>query len=551
VMPTLVTGDLRRSETQLTEQTKRITRRYRDISVAPVIIDKDTNREKQVVTIRKTLVLDTATPLLPTAIKDTKFDVLGNGLAVQTEISIDAVFVGAVYEKSILNLIPERFRADVPQRKHDFTVQNSAVSVNPPLATGDLTRRETQIDEFNKRVEISSIDTTEIPKTVTDKGLTREFGGSETTIWFTLDVTGSQVIETGKRVIDSKIQRLGNGYEVLVTERAVDTDWAELSGQDYDERFDVILPFTQQVKTAGVDLGTPRTEIKPLDKWRQQNRTVDIEAIQDFLDDYLLEYAGRTNVDLPDKLVGISAVMVSDQGEGTSEETGDIAFTGNYSISMALRATAQSSLNKIPEVMTDIKQFWGNNIPCLNYQFFLPSPVTAADILTKITAITGGVVTTWPKYNPEMVSLVIRGGRVSVQVSASSQGSDAVNDSGTSSTTGGGTGYSREVGLSVKSMRISPTIHGEIVISGTTTASGTVSATATAEATGLGPFETETQTGDASASITPTTIPATAGDVSWPDSGKFLYRVDAQPYRFGYIQVHAIVVDTADFPTSP
>jgi hypothetical protein len=549
-MPTLVLGDLRREEVQLTEQTKRVSRRYRDLTTTPTLIDKDTNREKQVVTITKSLVADTTTPILPTAIRDTKFEHIGAGLAVQTQITIDAIFVGAVYEKSILNLIPETFRAFVPQRKHDFTV-TGAVSTDPPLAVGDLSRKETQTDEFNKRVEIASIDTVEIPKTKVDKGLTREFGGSETNIFWALNVQGSLDVETGTRVLNSEVTRLGNGYEIRKTERGIDDPWTELHGQEYDERFDVLIPFDLQVKDADTDLGVARTEVKPIDKWREESKTIDIDAVAEFLDNYSLSYFGKVNVDMPDKLVSVSSDIATDRGEGTGDETGTFAFTGAYSVSQALSATAQSSSSMIPEVVAEIKQFWGNNIGCTNYHFFLPSPVTPAAVLAKIVALVGGAVSAWPKFNPEMVSFRIYGGGTRVQVKASSQGSSAASSSGTSNTSGGGTTYSRDQSLTVKSMRISPTIHDEITVSGATSDTDSVSATASAEAVGLGPPETETQSSTVNSSVTPTSIPATAGATDWPTTGKYLLRVDAQPYRFGYIQIHAVVVDAADFPINP
>jgi hypothetical protein len=549
--PTLATGQFSRTETQIDEFNKRVEIEYIDpLGVLPIVLEnKDTNKEKQVVTIRDELRADTYVPPVPSPVQDVKVTDLNNGYIIVTLTSVDAVFVGASYGKSILNLIPEKLRAAVPQKKHDYTVQNSAVVPDPVLATGELSHVETQIDEFNKRVESTSIDTV-AGVSVADKVVVTEFGGAIATRTATLATHGTVSVETGLRVLKSELTDLNNGWDVLETFKSDDTSWPSLNGQDYDERFDVLIPYTMQVKTADADLGVPRTEVKPIDKWREESRTVDIAAVADFLDTYSLSYFGKVNIDLPDKLISLTSVIVTDRGEGASDETGTFAFTGSYSVSQALRATAQSSSTMIPEVTATIKQFWGNNIACTNYHFFLPSPVTPADVTAKITELVGEAVADWPKYNPEIVSLVISGGRTSVQATASSQGSSAASTSGTSSTSGGGTGYSREQGLTVKSMRISPTIHAAMSVGGTMTDSDTVNVSATAEATGLGPSETETQSSSVSASVTPTSIPATAGATDWPTTGKFLLRVDAQPYRFGYIQIHAVVVDAADFPSS-
>ncbi len=124
------------------------------------------------------------------------------------------------------------------------------------------------------------------------------------------------------------------------------------------------------------------------------------------------------------------------------------------------------------------------------------------------------------------------------------------------STAGGGTGYSEERGLTIKTLRISPTIHDVILVDAGTygygTASESVTATAYAGAYGLGPSESQS-TGplSVSATISPMTIPATLGQTGWPTSGLFLYRTDPHPYRYGYIEFHCVIVDAADFPNVP
>lgn len=321
-------------------------------------------------------------------------------------------------------------------------------------------------------------------------------------------------------------------------------------GQDYDERFDVVMPFGIKLEAAGTSIGVARKEVRPLSDEVDQTKSPDLTAIEAVLNSYLLQYPGRVNVDMPDILTGISAVMESSTGEGSQDETGSVAFTGSYSISQSLRASAQSSATILPDAIATIKQFWGNSIKSTNFQFFLLSPVTPTDITDKLTELLGESVSEWPKFNPQMITITGVGKRASLQVVATSQGSASASTGGSSSTSAGGTGSSREVGLSLKTIRISPTIHAEITVGGTTSETQSISATATAEATGLGPAETITDSEDVDASVSPTTIPATPGATTWPTTGKYLYRLDAQPYRFGYIQFHCVVIDAADFPSS-
>jgi hypothetical protein len=156
---------------------------------------------------------------------------------------------------------------------------------------------------------------------------------------------------------------------------------------------------------------------------------------------------------------------------------------------------------------------------------------------------------TRPKFSPKSVTIAARGEKASVQATASSQGSAAQSSSGASSTTAGGTGYSREHSLNLKTIRISPTIHGALTVASPTSDSHGIVVDATAEASGLGPFEHSHQSDSVSATISPTSIDATSGATTWPSTGKYLYKVDASPYRYGYVQFHVIVVDAADFPT--
>jgi hypothetical protein len=454
-----------------------------------------------------------------------------------------------VYGKSIENLIPPKFRAHLPTKTSEIT--DTGTAAYRTLATGELTHQEQQIDRFNRRIKSESFDDIVGEVTFTDTELTEQFGGGVLDVTYKLNVSGTYTIDQGLLVLESSITDLGNGYEIKTTKERQGSEWPALDGQDYDERLDVVLPFEQQVVDAGTGLGDARTSIKPIDAWRQENRTIDITAIGELLDAFVLAYPSKVNVELPDVLKSVDCIMESTSGEGTQTEDGTVSPLGDYSISMSLRASAQSSATIIPDASFVIKQFWGNNIDSTNIQFFLPSPVVGSDVLTKIAAILGVSVTAWPKFSPEMVILKAVGQKLSLQVVATSQGSDSVSGTGSASTTAGGVGVSQEASLTLKTIRISPTIHDNITVGGDTTPdSVTISATANSEAVGLGPAESSSESGTVNGSLTPTSISATSGLVDWATmSGKYLMRVDAEPYRFGYIQFHCIVVDAGDFPS--
>lgn len=323
-----------------------------------------------------------------------------------------------------------------------------------------------------------------------------------------------------------------------------------LQGQDYDPRLDAVIPYITKIQPQTYGIGVNREDITPVDYQHADVRTIDPSIVAAVLNAYVFSYPGRINVDMPDLLTAVYGLVESSTSYGADSQTGSSSLTGSGSMAQALTSQSQASANVLPEAYPIIKQFWGNNIACTHYHFFLLNPVTLADVLNKLnTILSPNTIANWPKFNPEIVTLVISGGRVSVQATAKSQGSYATSSGGTSSTAGGGTGYSEERGLTVKTLRISPTIHDVINVSGDTSGSESVTATAYAEAYGLGPLESQT-TGpiSVSATITPTTIGATLGATTWPTSGLFLYRTDPHPYRYGYIEFHCVVIDAADFP---
>jgi hypothetical protein len=230
---------------------------------------------------------------------------------------------------------------------------------------------------------------------------------------------------------------------------------------------------------------------------------------------------------------------------------------------MALRASAQSSASMIPDVTPEIVQFWGNNLDCMHYGFYIAQPADPSTwpalVAAKLSSIVGGAVMSWPKFSPKSVTITAKGMKASVQSTASSQGTASNSTCGTTcpsttSTSAGGTGWSHEKSLNVKTVRISPTIHSDLTIAGPHMLTQPISAHAHAVATDLGPDEDHTEPDSVTAEIYNQTsgnygIPASPGSTGWPAGGLHLYKLDASPYKYGYVQFHAIIVDAANFPT--
>jgi hypothetical protein len=493
---------------------------------------------------------------------------LGNNLSLKTESTVPFVFPDDSYTKSILNLIPEKLRAAIPLTESIIESQIPPdVSTNPTLLPGEFERTEKRIAIWKKRISIKKLGTISVPVTVIDQGFTSENGGDLTTITHMLHNHGFLAVETGLMILKSEVIDLGNGYDVRTTERGVDPNWPGLYGQDYDERLNTIIPYQTQVRDATDHHGVPFLDIKPKDRWKQEERLVDLSTVASILDAYLLSYPSKVNIDMPDILLDVTGVIETAFGEGANSETGafDVGTSANFSVSMALKASAQSSASLIPDVTPNIVQFWGNNLDAMHYGFYIAQPTDLSTwpalIAAKLATLVGSPVINWPKFAPKSVTITAKGMKGSVQATASSQGSAAQSTCGTScpsttSTSAGGTGFSHEKSLNLKTVRISPTIHSNITIGGAHTGSQHISAHAHADATGLGPVggEDHVEPDDVTAEIyngAPGnySIDPSPGATTWPGSGMHLYKLDGQPYKYGYVLFHAIVVDASNFPT--
>lgn len=269
------------------------------------------------------------------------------------------------------------------------------------------------------------------------------------------------------------------------------------------------------------------------------------------LEAYLASFPATTNLPIPDQLNSVSVQWAESEGEGGFDsEWAGTASGQSYSLSGSEDGTAESSKSLIPEITFDIKQFWGQNLPTTMHFFYLPKPVTLANILTKVSA------TAWPVFKPESHVISLIGAKVSVQAKASASAAVSVSIGDTTDysrdlTQGQGDGY--DVSNTHNTRVIPPTVHETINFTGVTEKESTVEATASAEWTGWGsPIAfpsadaTITASADIEAGVSPTTLTATTPS-SVPVSGVYLVDKKVQPWEYGYVMVMAEVLDASIF----
>lgn len=174
------------------------------------------------------------------------------------------------------------------------------------------------------------------------------------------------------------------------------------------------------------------------------------------------------------------------------------------------------------------------------------------------------VVARWPVFRPKPHTFTLKGEDLTLSQQADSRVQYSWSASNVSyaispwnATPTRSDGVSRNGTVTVRTVRIPPTIHGAITLSSTSdTATVNVEVTANVPAiTGTGGAPSFTAvineptplTETVSASVTPTSLSATSGATSIPTAGLFIYDVAGDLYKWGYGRVRVTVVDMSYF----
>jgi hypothetical protein len=351
------------------------------------------------------------------------------------------------------------------------------------------------------------------------------------------------------------------------------SDGAILHGQQFDPRgVGIKRRFTEQVldydgpdtaRVSGAE-GATATELDPIDRAAVRQRIWDVAAITA---EYLaanISFPGKTVVSsLPNVLQNYTVTYNKSSGAGADNHPSSqqaFVITDGGSASLSPRAKAQGSAAIIADVTWEIKTLLGVQVDCTHYYFYLATPATLAQVLTKLTTLAAATVTNLPVFKPQTHQVKVYGGQVSLQASADTTVSAgwSENSAGTITSTSKayayGDGYSKEVGLTTRILTIPPTIHGALNVIGSNTDTETVIVTVVANTMAIGPTVPVGAitnapipiTATVTAGVTPTGFSATS-PASIPASGLYLVDHDATPAEFGLVLVHAVVVDFAQY----
>lgn len=553
--PTLGANDLEARERQIAQHKKLLSRLTRDGLTLPFsLINKRTNDKKQLVLVTDTYRLVSTTPPISTT-EDVKVLDLGDGHEVLTTEIIPTLFDQTTYEKQIADVVPERFRADLPTSKTRQIVAGTAVM--PSLSAGDLLKSEEQVTTLTKLTEILTRANVTLPAVIIDSATITEYGGGKVTITATLD-TATLTVDEGEGVVNSKVTNLGNGYMLKESIARVAGAWPIRNEAHFDARLQIIIPATKQVvakgsTTSGISSGII-TEIQPIDGYRE-DRIITTQPLS-AVDSYVrVLYGNNTNVYVPPHLESLNGYIDLGGGAGAYSENGSYSLSGsNGNGSVQLRGSAQASAVAIPELGWVVKIPRTNNIPCIHVVLYVASGVDRATIVSAVSTVLGGGVTDWPNFRPQPITVKGVGGKVNIRTDVTVSAHDSVvtdylgapkiNASSRSS----GSGVSYDVGVTTKIFNIPETIHGNLSITGNSSlstpnygAQGTINSGNAGSISTLVYANTSGSLGIISATG------VTTGDFVIPSSGKRVHRLYSEPDPvYPRLRVLAEVVEFTD-----
>jgi hypothetical protein len=479
------------------------------------------------------------------------------------EQELDALYVTEVHsyvESSVLNalitartektlLVPDKFQASVPVVTTETLVEGSVST--PTLDSDDVRITEQQINPNLKRVENISRAPRDTPVVLQ---------GSQAYVEGTVAVTtdeyspGELTPDSGLLVVSSETEPLGDGSFVKKTVTV--PEWPVLTSSEWNHELNApIVTREQFVDPPGpTDLNTPNVSYKAINK----DRSLRIEEVspEAQLDSYVSFFPVEVNLQLPNELLSIVAIWAGDVGNGNYNTTGDASLDGDVggSLSISDVSEASSSASVKGDLVVNIQQPWGSDLPATAYYFFAKTTnnsLTQTQLIARLASLSGLNVQRWPVFKPQGHTLVCTGkdvritARVNATLTGNYKGGRPVEL--ISRERSQGQGSSIDVGTSVQTIEIPPTIHGSIPIGNSKSPGLTANANvdASVNLTQLGRLNPRSNISrNINGQVSPSNLSPTR-PAAIPRSGHYLIQSRIEPYRWGWVKCYAVVFDAS------
>lgn len=545
-MPTLVTGDLEATEQQVNVHVKRKRKTSRDVTSLPkTLSQRSTNNVKQLVTVQETLQTgDTTTT--PSATVDVESQALGDGTYVVRTESVDNIFQAQSYSAQKRDNIPEKFQADKEITTQSINKVGTASA--PVLAAGDLERSNEQINQFVYREQITKRN---LPQTISMPTVERAYvEGSVVTVDEKL--SNNAKIETGLNVSESVATPIGDGNFIVQTVKVKD-QWPELKSSEYNYELNAQVERTEKFVAPPQNFGEKNVQYRAINK----DRSLRIEEKPPLqaLENYNMSFPVRVDVQLPNVLKSLKVEWIEDIAEGEWDTRWSGFSSGeNVSLSGTENANVDSVCSVRPELIVEIEQPWGSDIPATAYIFFVKGAgnsgmqISDSAIKSKLGGLAGGSIKDWPIFRPKSHTILLKGMKMVITAKASANASYSASKNSNSRDSTVGDGISYDINSSSNVVTIPPTIHESIQIDNSEDKIKPLKANCTVGWFGYGGFPSVSAAADITKDVTGSVYPKSLGATSpekIPENGLYLMKCTVEPYKWGYAKCAAVVLDAS------
>jgi hypothetical protein len=515
--PSLEGDEISKSEQQITKFLKRVRTTTRENVDEVELIGEQINQNKQKVKITRTLKKGSQS-ITPSATISGDIQPLGDGYTIKTEQEIPETFDQKIVSKERPDTTPLKFRTEIPTLTEEETFNKLDLSEEDvELLDDELSKSIQQVDKFTQRKRTTSRNTDESVSLI-GQTLTTDLNGGIANVFETYGNNENLTNEFG--TVSAEKETLGSN-KVLI--RKVILQPQQRTGQEYDEIFDVSIPFRRDVVRAGELDPTGSSEIQPRDNVHSIKTTYEKELIKENILQKHIRSADVVNISLPDVLnsvdFAVSSIITDPNDTSTSTASG---------ITTSIDEKTEIEYDISPVI--NITNGYSGPAPAIRHYFFLEDNLCdESQVLAKTNS------SPWPRFKPQSSTLVLSVNTTNSYFSYQRSLPDNEKKSIFSIS------KSRLV-----TINIGPTINGSINIAPFPPA-GQSKIVSVESADKPEPYEGKFErvskilSSNSNVSVVKNTIRPT--EVTSIPNGNFLYSVSIRPYKYGLVQVEAITVN--------
>jgi len=543
VKPVLKIGQLSVEEKQQNKYVKRVRTSERNIANAQVLTQKETTNQKQVATVFESFKAGD-TDVQPSATVDIQSEALGDGTYIVRETRLPSLFKAESYSAQKPDIIPDRFKTELETVTEEKFVEGNAEPVS--LNNGELQRTEQQINAFVYREQVvrrdlaDSVELDPVERTYVE--------GTKVTVKEKL--SADSAAKTGLHIVQSEVTNVGDGKFIVQTVEV--SQWPKLTSSEWDYELNTQIQKTEEFVAPPTDFSDENVQFKIVN----EDRSLKIKetAPEAELEQYHMSFPVRIDVQLPNVLKKVDVKWINEKAEGDYKTDWQGSSSGDrVSLSGGETNSVDSSCTVRPELVIDIEQPWGADLPATAHVFFIKGRAgrifSESDIRGKVSELAGGSVQAWPVFKPVSHTVLLHGVKATITAKTTANASLTRDKDSQSNDLTTGEGESFDYNHSFTAVTIPPTIHQAINFSNSEDQTESVTATCQSGWVGYGGFPSanvlSSVTRDVKGKVEPKSLEKTSPEVI-PSNGFYIIKSTVEPYKWGYAKCMVIVLDASE-----